>query len=202
VETAAAGRIARARHVALEDDPLARGARHRHLASKPLCGQRISVRVAWERVASRREANFLQPFLQGGRPVLARSANSLQCIIIPAFEGIADMRRRYRLALRASALPAIAGGGWPLTREGAPCQQPHSIAIAADDQPVAIVLIRRDARGEAARSRCFERLFWRVASGPARKDSALALPFHVLACVLTALPWAPPASLGDALPRA
>jgi hypothetical protein len=40
------------------------------------------------------------------------------------------------VALRASALPAIAGGGWPLTREGASCQQPHSIAIAADDQPV------------------------------------------------------------------
>ena len=29
-------------------------------ASKPLCGQRISVRVAWERVVSRREANFLR----------------------------------------------------------------------------------------------------------------------------------------------
>src|SRR6516165_783534 len=41
-------------------------------ASKPLCGQRIAVGVAWERVASRRGANFLQPFLQRGRPVLAR----------------------------------------------------------------------------------------------------------------------------------
>jgi AcrB/AcrD/AcrF family protein len=34
---------------------------------KPLCEQRIAVRVAWERVVSRRGANFLRPFLQRGR---------------------------------------------------------------------------------------------------------------------------------------
>ena len=68
---------------------------------------------------------------------MAHSANSLQCSIIPAFEGIADMSvgGADLVALRASALPAIAGGDWPLTREGASCQQPHSIALAADDQP-------------------------------------------------------------------
>jgi hypothetical protein len=36
-------------------------------ASKTLYGQRIAVRVAWERVASRWGANFLRPFLQRGR---------------------------------------------------------------------------------------------------------------------------------------
>jgi len=71
---------------------------------------------------------------------------------------------------------------------GASCQQPHSIAIAADDQPVGIVLIRRDARGEAARSRCFEHLFWQGRWRPARKDFGLGPSPSVVACVLTASP--------------
>jgi len=35
---------------------------------QPRCGQRIAVRGAWERVASRRVPNFLRPFLQRMNP--------------------------------------------------------------------------------------------------------------------------------------
>jgi hypothetical protein len=41
------------------------------MPSKPPCGQRIAVRLAWERVASRLGTNFLRPFLQRGRLLVA-----------------------------------------------------------------------------------------------------------------------------------
>ena len=40
------------------------------------CPEPIAVRVAWERVASRRGTNLLRPFLQRGRPVLRRFSDA------------------------------------------------------------------------------------------------------------------------------
>jgi hypothetical protein len=49
-------------HAAALPIPAMNSRRRTGHASKPLCGQRIAVRVTWERVASRRGANFLRLF--------------------------------------------------------------------------------------------------------------------------------------------
>jgi hypothetical protein len=49
-------------HAAALPNPVMKSRRRIGHASKPLCWQRIAVRVAWERVASRRGTNFLRPF--------------------------------------------------------------------------------------------------------------------------------------------
>ena len=66
--TGSAGYCARAASGQRSDDaaalpsPAMNSRRRIRHASKPLCGQRIAVRVVWERVASRRGASFLPTF--------------------------------------------------------------------------------------------------------------------------------------------
>jgi hypothetical protein len=85
---------------------------------------------------------------------MAQSANSLQCSINTCSWGNSRHGGGTDFGGPASFCTAR-HCRWRLApnQGGASCQQPHSIAIAAHDHPVAIVLIRRDALGEAARSR-------------------------------------------------
>ena len=74
-------------HAAALPSPAMNSRRRIGHASKPLCGQRISVRVAWERVVSRREANFLRAvasFAQSanGGPIATRLMGRSCALII------------------------------------------------------------------------------------------------------------------------
>ena len=88
-------------HAAALPSPAMNSRRRIGHASKPLCGQRIAVRVAWERVGSCRGADFLQPFFQRGRLLMARSASSLQRHNTAAIGGRADYQLNLALVHNA-----------------------------------------------------------------------------------------------------